>query len=77
MLYQIVAELEFIKHNNMRDTLVGIGMILALISVVAFLVGIIMVFIERYRKLALRILLGSVIAFIIGFSTCAYNFNLH
>jgi hypothetical protein len=60
----------------MKDTLVEIGIILAVISLIAFLIGFIMLFFESQRKLGLKIMLFSVIGFIIGFSTCAANFSM-
>jgi hypothetical protein len=60
----------------MKETLVGIGIFLAIISVVAFVVGFIMIFFESRRKLGLKVMLFSVIGFIIGFGTCVANFSL-
>ncbi|MCZ8330821.1 MAG: hypothetical protein O9282_05875 [Flavobacterium sp.] len=60
----------------MEDTLVTIGIILAIISIIAFAIGFIMLFFENQRKLGLKILLFSVIGFVIGFGTCVANFSL-
>jgi hypothetical protein len=60
----------------MKETLVGIGIFIAIISVVAFVVGFIMIFFESRRKLGLKVMLFSVIGFIIGFGTCVANFSL-
>ena len=60
----------------MNDTLSSIGMIVALLSVIAFIFGFIrLIFIED-KKFSLQILLYSVIAFIIGFGTCYATFSL-
>lgn len=61
----------------MGEFLVLIGDLTALISVIAFLIGIVrLIFISDDKKLSLKIILYSVIAFIIGFGTCAANFSL-
>ena len=62
--------------NNMKEALVTIGIILAIISVMAFVVGFVMIFFESRRKLGLKVMLFSVIGFIIGFGTCFANFSL-
>lgn len=60
----------------MNEILSSIGMIVAFVSVLAFLFGIIrLIFIED-KKFSLQILLYSVIAFIIGFGTCYATFSL-
>ena len=60
----------------MENALVTIGIILAIISVVAFVIGFIMLFFENQRKHGLKVMLFSLIGFIIGFGTCVANFNL-
>lgn len=60
----------------MKEILVTIGVILAMMSVIAFLVGFVMLFFESRRKLGLKVMLFSVIGFIIGFGTCFANFSL-
>jgi len=60
----------------MKETLVGIGIFLAIISVIAFVVGFVMLFFDSRRKLGLKVMLFSVIGFIIGFGTCVANFTL-
>ncbi len=61
----------------MNDFLVFTGCSVALISVISFLVGIIrLIFISDDKKLSLKIILCSIIAFVIGFGTCAANFTL-
>ena len=61
----------------MGEFLVLIGGLSAFISVIAFLVGIVrLIFISENKKLSLKIILYSVIAFVIGFGTCAANFSL-
>lgn len=60
----------------MKDTLVTIGIILAIISVVAFIIGFIMLFFENQRKHGLKVMLFSLIGFVIGFGTCVANFSL-
>lgn len=60
----------------MKDFLTGFGMLLVLGSVFAFIVGFFMLFIEKSRKTGLKLMLISVITFIIGFGTCAANFSL-
>lgn len=63
--------------QDSRDFLVSLGIIIALISSAAFIVSIFMLFFKKTRKLGLKILIISVIAFIIGFGTCAANFRLN
>ncbi|MCD0468599.1 hypothetical protein [Flavobacterium sp. JAS] len=61
----------------MGEFLVLAGGLTAFISVIAFLVGIgRLIFISDDKKVSLKIILYSVIAFIIGFGTCAANFSL-
>ncbi len=61
----------------MGEFLVLIGGLIAFISVIAFLFGIVrLIFISENKKLSLKIILYSVIAFVIGFGTCAANFSL-
>lgn len=61
----------------MGDFLVFVGGAIAFMSVIAFLFGIVrLIFISDDKKLSLKIILYSVIAFVIGFGTCAANFSL-
>lgn len=60
----------------MNDILAQISMIIVGISTITFLIGFIMLFIASKRKIALKILLYSVIAFVIGFGTCVATFTL-
>ncbi|SNR83566.1 hypothetical protein [Flavobacterium sp. ov086] len=61
----------------MGEFLVLVGGFTAFISVIAFLIGIgRLIFISDDKKVSLKIILYSVIAFIIGFGTCAANFSL-
>ena len=61
----------------MGEFLVLAGGLTAFISVIAFLIGIgRLIFISDDKKVSLKIILYSVIAFIIGFGTCAANFSL-
>ncbi|KIA98534.1 hypothetical protein OA93_08510 [Flavobacterium sp. KMS] len=61
----------------MGEFLVLIGGLTAFISVMAFFIGIgRLIFISDDKKLSLKIILYSIIAFVIGFGTCAANFSL-
>lgn len=61
----------------MEEFLVLGGGIIAFMSVIAFLFGIVrLIFISDDKKLSLKIILYAVIAFVIGFGTCAANFTL-
>jgi len=61
----------------MGEFLVLGGGIIAFMSVIAFLFGIVrLIFISDDKKLSLKIILFAVIAFVIGFGTCAANFTL-
>ncbi|WP_417940572.1 hypothetical protein [Flavobacterium sp. RS13.1] len=61
----------------MEDFFVLVGGSVAFMSVIAFLVGIIrLIFVSSNKKLSLKIILFSVISFVIGFGTCAANFSL-
>jgi hypothetical protein len=61
----------------MEEFLVIGGGIIAFMSVIAFLFGIVrLIFISDDKKLSLKIILYAVIAFVIGFGTCAANFTL-
>lgn len=59
----------------MRDSIVTIAIILALISLVAFFIGFILLFFESKRKIAAKILLYSFIGFVIGFGTCTASIS--
>jgi hypothetical protein len=59
----------------MKNILTSFGIILALISVLVFFIGIVLLFFESKKKYGIKMLLFSVIGFVIGFSTCALNFN--
>lgn len=62
----------------MEDFLVSAGALIAIISIIAFFVGLVrLIFISDDKKLSLKIILYSVVAFIIGFGTCAANFTLN
>ena len=63
----------------MDEFFVGFGIIVAILSLISFVIGILMLFFESKRKLGLRIMVISIIAFIIGFGTCAayFKLNLH
>lgn len=53
------------------------GGLIAFVSVITFLIGIVrLIFISENQKLSLKIILYSVIAFVIGFGTCAANFSM-
>jgi hypothetical protein len=51
------------------------GMV-AFVSFLTFVAGIIMQFSEKNRKLGLQMILYSVIAFVIGFGTCFASLTL-
>lgn len=59
------------------DTLAQIGIALALISIPLFLIGLILIIAsEKSRKTGIKLLIGSIVAFIIGFGTCFANLSL-
>ncbi len=59
------------------DLLGSMGAIIALVSPFVFLTGLLMIiFSEKNRKLGIKLLIGSVIAFIVGFGTCFANLSL-
>jgi hypothetical protein len=60
----------------MKEGLMNSGIILAITSVVAFLIGIVMAIFGKNKKLAVKLIIGSIIGFIIGFGTCFANFSL-
>jgi hypothetical protein len=61
----------------MREALFSLGIIVACISPIFFLFGLIMaIFSEEKKKLGVKFLIGSVIGFIIGFGTCLANFSM-
>jgi len=61
----------------MGDFLVLVGGAIAFMSIISFLFGIVrLIFIADDKKLSLKIILYSVIAFVVGFGTCAANFSL-
>ncbi|HKX85402.1 MAG TPA: hypothetical protein VJL37_01930 [Flavobacterium sp.] len=54
-----------------------IGIALALISIPLFVIGLIMIIAsQKSRKIGIKLLIGSVIAFVIGFGTCFANLSL-
>ena len=52
------------------------GIILAITSVIAFVIGFIMLIFNENKKLAVKVIIGSIIGFIVGFGTCFANFSL-
>jgi hypothetical protein len=62
--------------NNWTDFLVSAAIIVEMISVVVFLIGIIFLFVESKKKLGLKLIVGAVIAFVIGFGSCTAGFAL-
>ncbi len=61
----------------MKDFLANLGALIAVLSGIAFVISLFMLFFKKTRSLAIKILIISVIAFIIGFSTCLANFSLN
>jgi hypothetical protein len=63
----------------MDEFFVGFGIIVAILSLISFVIGIIMLFFESKRKIGLKIIVISIVSFIIGFGTCAsyFKLNLH
>ena len=62
--------------NNWGDFIVSAAIIIEMISVAVFFIGIVFLFIESKKKLGLKLIIGSVMSFIIGFSVCTANFTL-
>lgn len=61
----------------MKDTLFVIGMLIAIVSPIVLVVGTFLaIFGKENRKLGIKLVIVSIIAFIIGFATCAANFSL-
>lgn len=60
----------------MSEILASVGGIMALISLIAFFVGLLSLIISDNKKIPLKIILYSVIGFVVGFGTCAANFSL-
>ncbi len=61
----------------MNGFLMTIGGFAALASIIGFLIGIVrLIFVSDDKKVSLKIILYSVIGFVIGFGTCAANFSL-
>ncbi|WP_395053578.1 hypothetical protein [Flavobacterium sp.] len=58
----------------MDNFLTGFGAFIAFISFFTFIIGFFMLFDESKRKLGLKFMIFSLIAFIIGFSTCIGQF---
>lgn len=62
--------------NNWGDFIVSAAIIIELISVIVFFIGLIFLFIDNKKKIGLKLINGSVIAFIIGFGTCFASLSL-
>ena len=60
----------------MEDVFFQLSLVVMFASICIAVLGFIFLFVESKRKLGLKMLLGAVIAFIIGFSTCVGTFNL-
>lgn len=59
------------------DILASIGAIIACIAPIVFLVGLITAIVSKpNRKLAVKLIIFSIIGFIIGFGTCLANLSL-
>ena len=63
----------------MDEFFVGFGIIVAILSLISLVIGFILLFFESKRKLGLKMMVISIISFIIGFGTCAafFKLNLH
>ena len=61
------------------EILASIGMGIVFLSPIVFLVGLIMMIVSsKNKKIGLKLLIGSIIAFVIGFGTCLANLgSLH
>lgn len=53
-----------------------IGGLVALISVITFIIGVLMQFSDKYKQQGLQMLLYSIVAFVIGFGTCVATLSL-
>ena len=60
----------------MEDFLKNLGGFMAVAGIMGFFIGIILLIASKDKKMAAKFILGSVIITIIGFGTCASNFNL-
>ncbi|AWK06747.1 hypothetical protein HYN56_21945 [Flavobacterium crocinum] len=61
----------------MNDFLMTIGGFAALASFIGFFIGLVrLIFVSEDKKTSLKIILYSVIGFVVGFGTCAANFSL-
>ena len=60
----------------MKETLASAGIMLAIVSVIAFFIGFLMLFWKSQQKLGVKILVSAIIGFIIGFGTCLANFSM-
>jgi hypothetical protein len=61
----------------MQEALLGIGIIVSVVSPIVLFIGVLMaIFGKENKKLGIKLIIGSIIAFIIGFATCAANFTL-
>ncbi len=59
------------------DILASIGAIIACIAPIVFLTGVIMAIVSKTnRKTAVKMIIFSIIGFIIGFGTCLANLSL-
>jgi len=60
----------------MKDALFDISIMLIFASAIAFITGLFLLFIENKRKFAVKLLIGSVIIFLIGFGACFATFSI-
>lgn len=61
----------------MKEILMSLSAIVAVISAIVFFIGLIMLFFKKSHKLGLKLISYSAITFLIGFSTCASTFTLN
>mgnify|MGYP003502892623 FL=1 len=54
-----------------------IGGVVALISVITFIIGVLMQFSDKFKLQGLQMLLYSIVAFVIGFGTCVATLSLN
>ena len=54
-----------------------IGGVVALISVITFIIGVLMQFSDKFKLQGLQLLLYSIVAFVIGFGTCVATLSLN
>lgn len=65
---------QYRKDQTLPNFIIGLGMFLFWGSILTFIIGLILLFFKNKREIAIKILIYSTVAFVVGFGVCAVGF---